>query len=211
MPAQFLFADVPEDRYFIVSDGSVIKNIYQLRTALEKMNQGTFAYHINPDKNDFANWIRDVIGDEKLARELFSSHSKDTIIRLLEKAIAAEERAMGVKKEVKTITKKAGKKHQPKPAAEAPAVQVVPAAEEKPAEPAVEISQKKIDEILLREKNIENKEEKISELGEHMEKKLAKIQAPGSGRFFDKDFLQGMTVGFFLSFVIFLIYLITIS
>jgi hypothetical protein len=34
------------------------------------MPEETFRYHSNETKTDFSNWVRDVIGDEKLARDL---------------------------------------------------------------------------------------------------------------------------------------------
>ena len=42
----------------------------ELDTTLQTMPGGTFSYHVNSDKNDFANWVRDVIGDVTLARNL---------------------------------------------------------------------------------------------------------------------------------------------
>jgi len=34
------------------------------------MNEETFGYHSNETKSDFSNWVKDVIGDEKLAADL---------------------------------------------------------------------------------------------------------------------------------------------
>jgi hypothetical protein len=42
----------------------------ELGEALAVMADETFAYHSNSDKKDFSNWMRDVIGDEKLAKDL---------------------------------------------------------------------------------------------------------------------------------------------
>jgi hypothetical protein len=33
------------------------------------MTDETFAYHSNVEKKDFTNWVRDIIGDEKLAKD----------------------------------------------------------------------------------------------------------------------------------------------
>jgi alpha-amylase len=62
--------DVPGDKSFWVNDGSVIKNLPELEKALQKMKPETFNYHVNTEKNDFHNWIRDVVGDQQLAEEL---------------------------------------------------------------------------------------------------------------------------------------------
>jgi hypothetical protein len=37
------------------------------------MPDEAFAFHSNAEKSDFSNWVRDVIGDEKLARDLIKS------------------------------------------------------------------------------------------------------------------------------------------
>ncbi|MBI2850831.1 MAG: hypothetical protein HYX80_07310 [Chloroflexi bacterium] len=68
--ARKMLGDIPEDKRFYCSDGRVLKNLGELASALNEMNDGTYSYHSNADKTDFSNWIRDVIGDEKLARDL---------------------------------------------------------------------------------------------------------------------------------------------
>jgi len=65
-----MLGDVPEDKRFYCSDGRVLKNLVELNMALVEMSDDTFAYHSNNEKMDFSNWVKDVIGDEKLARDL---------------------------------------------------------------------------------------------------------------------------------------------
>lgn len=74
--AQKMLGDVPEDKRFYCSDGRVLKNLGELVSALSEMNDGTFSYHSNADKTDFSNWVRDVIGDEKLGRDLQKSGNR---------------------------------------------------------------------------------------------------------------------------------------
>jgi hypothetical protein len=40
------------------------------------MSDETFAFHVNTEKNDFANWVRGIIGDEKLTRDLTKSQNR---------------------------------------------------------------------------------------------------------------------------------------
>jgi len=40
---------------------------------LTNNSEETFSYHSSGVKRDFSNWIRDVIGDEKLSRDLLKS------------------------------------------------------------------------------------------------------------------------------------------
>lgn len=68
--AEARLADVPEGKQFWCSDGRVLRSLPELEAALNEMSEGTFRYHCNEAKSDFSNWVRDVIGDEKLSRDL---------------------------------------------------------------------------------------------------------------------------------------------
>lgn len=67
---QKFLADVPEEYVFWCCDGQIIRNMKQLAEALLGMTDETFGYHSNIYKRDFSCWVRDVIGDEKLATVL---------------------------------------------------------------------------------------------------------------------------------------------
>lgn len=68
--AERILGDVPEDKRFWVVDGRALKNLEELEGALRQMDEGTYRYHAADSNNDFSNWVRDVIGDDKLARDL---------------------------------------------------------------------------------------------------------------------------------------------
>jgi hypothetical protein len=74
--ARKMLGDVPEDKQFYCSDGRVLKNLNELSTALAEMSDETFNYHSNETKTDFSNWVKDVIGDEKLALDLQKSGNR---------------------------------------------------------------------------------------------------------------------------------------
>jgi hypothetical protein len=63
----------PVDMVFWCCDGSVFADLGELAEGLRVMSDETFAYHSNPEKHDFSNWVRDVIKDELLAYELASA------------------------------------------------------------------------------------------------------------------------------------------
>jgi hypothetical protein len=65
--------DVAEDKQFWCHIGQVFKNLPDMEMAFGGMGDYTFHYHASQTKNDFSNWVRDVIGDEKLARDLLKS------------------------------------------------------------------------------------------------------------------------------------------
>jgi hypothetical protein len=68
--------DVADDKRFWCQDGKVIKNLGDLEEALGNMSDETFRHHSGEEINDFSNWIRDVVGDDKLARDLSKAKSR---------------------------------------------------------------------------------------------------------------------------------------
>jgi hypothetical protein len=66
-------ADIPQEKQFWCSDGRVFKNLSELAAALREMSDETFRHHSNETRSDFGNWVRDVIGDDKLSRDLQKS------------------------------------------------------------------------------------------------------------------------------------------
>lgn len=73
-------ADVPKEKAFWVNKGPVLKNLKGLADALEKMPEDTFKYHANKQKNDFYNWVKDVIGDIALADSLKRAATKQAAL-----------------------------------------------------------------------------------------------------------------------------------
>ena len=63
-------ARVPEEYVFLCHDGRILRDMKDLRDALASMSDDTFNYHSNAEKKDFSNWVRDVIGDARLAKDL---------------------------------------------------------------------------------------------------------------------------------------------
>jgi hypothetical protein len=62
--------EILPENYFLVIDGSTIKNIDELSEAFDRMSDDVFFYHVNEFKNDFSTWVRDVLGDNEFADEL---------------------------------------------------------------------------------------------------------------------------------------------
>jgi hypothetical protein len=63
-------SDVPDEKRFWCHDGKNIKNLRELRKALIDMSDETFHYHSGAERKDFSKWIREVVGDDKLAKDL---------------------------------------------------------------------------------------------------------------------------------------------
>lgn len=92
--AEKILSNVPDEKAFYVNDGKVLRNIRDLPGALVDMAENTYSFHVNKEKNDFRNWIDEVVGDKKLARELSRTRSKDVFLRKLDRRINQLESAM---------------------------------------------------------------------------------------------------------------------
>ena len=89
--AKSWLADVPADKVFLCHDGRVIKNLEELSAALREMSEETFRYHVTTERNDFSNWVQDVIGDYELSTGIRNSVTK------AEASEAVDDRIAGLK------------------------------------------------------------------------------------------------------------------
>jgi len=90
--AKNYLANTPEENLFWCSDGRVFKNLKELLTGLREMSKDTFNFHVNRYKNDFSNWIRDVIGDKKLAEDLMKARTKNAATKIVSTRIRTLEK-----------------------------------------------------------------------------------------------------------------------
>ena len=81
-------ADVPQEFAFWVCDGQILKNLRELRDAFAVMNDYTFTYHVNEAKNDFHNWVKDIVRDDMLATQLLRAGSPLAAVRVVTDRIA---------------------------------------------------------------------------------------------------------------------------
>jgi len=81
--AMKFLAKVPEQFVFWSNDGKIFRDLNDLKDGLETMSDDTFAYHSNAVKKDFSNWIRDIIGDEKLAADLEKATDRREAARIV--------------------------------------------------------------------------------------------------------------------------------
>lgn len=76
-----LLRDVQPENCFWCCNGMIFKNLYELESGLKNMSDEVYAYHAGVEKNDFSNWINDIIGDVRLALELRRCRSRDEAYR----------------------------------------------------------------------------------------------------------------------------------
>ena len=86
--AKNILSNVPEDKNFLMNDGRTLRNLQELSAALADINEETFAYHVNNEKNDFKSWIEYVINDKKLANSIAKIKSKNLMLKKFDKRIA---------------------------------------------------------------------------------------------------------------------------
>jgi len=52
------------------------------------MSEDTFAHHATAENNDFANWVRQIVGDKKLANDLERSLVRTKAAQAVESRLA---------------------------------------------------------------------------------------------------------------------------
>ncbi len=70
-------ADVTAEFVFYLNDGRILHNLIDLSNAFVSMSNELYAYHVTLEKNDFCNWISDVIHDDKLVKDLKKVNNKE--------------------------------------------------------------------------------------------------------------------------------------
>jgi len=70
--------------YFRLSNGVVIRSIYELSDALKAMNEETFSHHVNSEKNDFSSWAAQSLKNVYLAEKLGKSKTRQEMAVVLE-------------------------------------------------------------------------------------------------------------------------------
>lgn len=83
-----VLGDAFYDKRFFCHDGCVAQNLQQLADCLSHINEDIFYHHANEAKNDFASWVRDVFGDDKLARDLSRAADHKEAAKLVKERVA---------------------------------------------------------------------------------------------------------------------------
>ena len=86
--AKKLLSNVPDHHAFRCCDGRVIRNMRDLGKTLAHMPEDSFRYHANQNKNDFSRWVKETLGDEKLARGLNRASDKNQALKELASRIS---------------------------------------------------------------------------------------------------------------------------
>ena len=75
--------DIGPKHYFYLKDGRILKDIFELREIFVNISEEVFNHHVNNERNDFSNWIRDVFDNKSLALEISQCKTKEEMINVL--------------------------------------------------------------------------------------------------------------------------------
>jgi len=83
-----MLINAPHDREFVFHDGTRARNLLELVSKIEHLDDHGFHQFVNNHKNDFSNWIEHVLSDRTFAEELRNVHSRDDTIKAIKDKIA---------------------------------------------------------------------------------------------------------------------------
>ena len=91
-------ANVAPEEIFRTRAGGEIKNLKELMHVLGDISPDSFAHHVNSERNDFANWIRNSVKDAELADSLEQTTDFEETKRMVSDRIENLERSLEIKK-----------------------------------------------------------------------------------------------------------------
>lgn len=95
---QKFLQDVEDGKKFYAWNGAIIKNLSELDESMRNMDRLTFSHHSNQDRNDFYNWVKEVIGDEHLAGLIKMASTPEETRSIVEARVAELKKIAAVKK-----------------------------------------------------------------------------------------------------------------
>ena len=91
MRAYNLTRDIPQEKYFVLANGQPVKNVAELAAILDQLEDHVFNHHVNAERNDFHNWIRDVFEDVELAQKVAGVKDKKHLQLVIYRHIAGHD------------------------------------------------------------------------------------------------------------------------
>lgn len=95
---------IPKDKWFFFKNGRHASTIEELSQALEWLGDDEFRFHVNMQRNDFANWVEDVFHEVRLAHSMREVAERDGLLIILGDFLMNKSKnKMGKGKEMKEI------------------------------------------------------------------------------------------------------------
>ncbi len=85
--AKKILSAVQPDKAFWVNNGPILKSLWEFAASVGKLKPEQFLHHVNRQKNDFAKWIREVIGDNTLAQRIRILKTKEAMAKAVQQRI----------------------------------------------------------------------------------------------------------------------------
>lgn len=82
--------EIPDAQFFRVDGGAVLPSALALRAYLRTISQKEFDAHVTPQKNDYANWVEEVLGEKEIAKRLRMCMTREQMVWVLDDAFAEE-------------------------------------------------------------------------------------------------------------------------
>ncbi len=82
MDKEFL-NEVEGGKEFYLKNGRIIRSLEELAREIKELDMETFLEYVNEERNDFENWVREVIGDVVLAKRLEKVKRQTTIGKII--------------------------------------------------------------------------------------------------------------------------------
>lgn len=76
--------EVPPKKYFWLSNGVVIRSIQELCDAIKTMNDELFSKHVNENRNDFSDWIKNRLKMDELGGKIDKAKTREDMIVVFE-------------------------------------------------------------------------------------------------------------------------------
>ncbi len=94
---------VNESEKFKTKDGEEIESLESFYEKLKNMDEETFSHHVNEEKNDYSEWVKNSIGDETLALKLERTKDIEETMRIVEERIDELKRRVHMGEIIKKI------------------------------------------------------------------------------------------------------------
>lgn len=83
--------NIADEKAFHTVDGYILKNLHELYYYIHNCNDGSFNYHLNSQKNDFANWVSDVLTFPMLSAKMRAANSRIEMADVLKEFLSVSE------------------------------------------------------------------------------------------------------------------------
>lgn len=75
------------DQCFWIKDGPILKDLVELRDALYNITKDQFEYHVSETKNDFAEWVKYVLNEDRVSSVIRKSKTAKSLLSAIEKSL----------------------------------------------------------------------------------------------------------------------------